>query len=126
MQRPDGGMVQEKQALPSAYTRVDCLEDSRMTAPRRDIASLESAIKSADIAAGLLIAHREELRVYSQMTNTAFGMWLRRTPGLDSRRTGLSIHNIDWLIHRFDSPGEVKHNLMIVEEKTFKAASSFA
>lgn len=58
--------------------------------------------------------------------------WIRRNPSLDSRDVGISITDIDAVVHRYMRPSEMKNRdrslqeLMFVEIKTFGAEVQFA
>lgn len=49
-----------------------------------------------------------------------FAEWVRANPELDPRAVGLSIADIDWVVHQFRTrpDGRAVQNLMFVEEKT--------
>ncbi len=55
---------------------------------------------------------------------TPFGRWLREQQRLDSKRIGLSIQNLDYIIHRYSWPSV--HAMMLIEEKRYMALSPFA
>lgn len=55
---------------------------------------------------------------------SAFSDLLRNIPELDSRRAGMSIQNLDYIIHRYS--GLPYQAVMLVEEKMFGGALSFA
>lgn len=57
-------------------------------------------------------------------TGTAFGRWLRTQKSIDSRQFGLSIQNLDYIIHRYNFPS--CQAIMMIEEKTFNGKQSFA
>lgn len=58
--------------------------------------------------------------------------WIRRNPSLDSRDIGISVTDIDAVVHRYLRPSEMSNRdrslqeLMFVEIKTFGAAVPFA
>ncbi len=55
---------------------------------------------------------------------TPFGIWLRQKQQIDSRKIGLSIQNLDYIIHRYSFKS--CQAIMLIEEKRFKGRSSFA
>lgn len=57
-------------------------------------------------------------------TGTPFGVWLRQKQQIDSRRFGLSIQNLDYIIHRYSFKS--CQAIMLIEEKRFCGKSSFA
>ncbi len=109
-----------------------------MTAERRDLAYLKEAsetidrlLNGTDYFKGLVKKVKDDMAKLQGSLETDFSMWIRETPELDSRLHGLSIHDVDWLIHQFkvaeDKNGERSlNNLMIIEEKRFGASSTFA
>lgn len=55
---------------------------------------------------------------------TPFGLWLRQQQEIDSRRCGLSIQNLDYIIHMY---GDVScQKIMLIEEKRYNGKQSFA
>lgn len=94
------------------------------------IRSLESNTPTSHVI-GFLKQIHERLLQHHRCLETEFSEWLRKNPGLDSYRIGMSIHNLDWIIHQYKVPEDKNgprrvNNLMIVEEKCFGAESSFA
>lgn len=57
-------------------------------------------------------------------TGTPFGLWMRKQNEIDSRRCGLSIQNLDYVIHRYSFPS--CEAVMLVEEKTHSGKQSYA
>lgn len=55
---------------------------------------------------------------------TDFGAWLRVQPELDSRQVGLSIQNLDYIVHRYKFKN--CQAVMLIEEKTRGGKVSFA
>ena len=55
---------------------------------------------------------------------TPFGLWLRKEPQIDSRHYGLSIQDVDHVVHRYQ--GLPYQPLMLLEEKQYGAESNFA
>src|SRR5215470_12279681 len=61
---------------------------------------------------------------HASYDETPFGAWVRRQPEIESRRTGLSVTDIDWCFHKFktsvDRLGTREIQLMLmVELKTY-------
>lgn len=109
-----------------------------MTAERRDIEILAGARetlarcqKGASLFAKLLQDADTDISKYVGMIQTDFSLWIRQNPSLDSRQCGLSIHDVDWIVHQFkvaeDKNGPRRlANLMLIEEKRFGKEPSFA
>lgn len=73
----------------------------------------------------------ENLLRYNSIVQTDFSQWLRSNPELDSIKYGLSIHDVDWIIHQFlvreDKNGPRRfNNLMLIEEKRFGRQPNYA
>jgi len=68
---------------------------------------------------------------HASYDETPFGAWVRRQSEIESRRTGLSVTDIDWCFHKFktsvDRLGTREIQLMLmVELKTYNAEPSYA
>jgi hypothetical protein len=110
-----------------------------LTQPRKDIHLLEGAIvqlkelyRLIDPRHRALVQDAGRMLVqYHKGIDTAFSQWIRANKKLDSIQAGLSIQNIDWLIHQYkaveDKNGpRTLNNLMLLEEKAWGARPSFA
>lgn len=68
-------------------------------------------------------------RKLNSETGTPFGKWLRDQPELDSKEYGLSIQNLDYVVHRYKNLRRNQQDcqcVMLVEEKRFQGQSSKA
>lgn len=52
--------------------------------------------------------------------STEFGLWLRKQDALESRRTGFTATNLDFILHNFKTK-----RFMLLEEKRFMSEVSF-
>lgn len=109
-----------------------------MTAKRQDVQWLHQALgilerlsKGVELFGVLRGEAENAIRNYHESLETRFSEWLRCNPRLDSKALGLSIHDLDWIIHQYrtaeDKNGpRMLHNFMLLEEKRFGAECSFA
>lgn len=83
-----------------------------MTAERRDRGKLED-VKH------MLRMVEQGIDEYADSLETAFSKWVRDNDALDAAAVGLSIQNIDWVVHRFKTPenGRSCQHIMLIEEK---------
>lgn len=110
-----------------------------MTAGRRDtdylkdvrdlLSRLHNGVKYFD---GYVSDSTSKINQYLTCLETAFSQWIREHPELDSKKHGLSISDLDWVIHQYKEPEDSRNgsrkinNLMLIEEKRFGAEKSFA
>jgi len=55
---------------------------------------------------------------------TEFSKWIRKHPRLDSIKFGLSINDLDYIIHKYNDHKYIK--IQLIEEKRFDAKQKFS